>query len=115
MPHTTWSPLSDNKELKTEIPGLSGTSLTLTHENACSYLKIEPSKLAGSFLQWPWTVPPKEILWSFDKANNKIWFDLPEPNREKSKGDDKLPREFVELDPSTGLVLQVRDPEGNLL
>ncbi len=117
VPKTGWAPLSDNKDLRTEIPGLAGTSLILSHENACTYLKIEPSKLAGHFLQWPWTVPPKEILWSHDdKASKKIWFDLPSPYMEKfNSAELKSSRQFIELDPSTGLVIQTRDSDGNLL
>lgn len=116
VPKTSWSPLVDNKASRTEITGLTGTSLLLTHENACSYLKIEPSKLPGNFLVWPWTVPSKEILWAYDKEKNNIWFDVPAPYLEKPRNaDSKLPREFIELSPSTGLVLQTRDSDGNLL
>lgn len=116
VPRTTWSPLTDNKELRTEIRGSKDASLVLTHENACSYLKLEPSKLPGNFLVWPWSVPPTDILWSYDKAKNVIWFDVPAPYVAKTKNNEsKFPRHFIELDPSTGYVLQTRDANGNLL
>ncbi len=108
VPKKGWKPLVDDNDSRA---GMGNTSLILNYKREFTFLTTKPINL---LIQWYWSVPAKEILWSHHKS--MIWLDIPERWTTKPKNSElKEPREFIEIDPSTGQTIQIRDADGTLI